>query len=80
MIRTIEEEDLECLDRMEIEPKQEDIEYLDMGDMDIMEDMGEVMGTKTGGTGGKGGVSSQKPRPDGGKIKGEGRGRGTPGG
>ena len=53
MIKTIEEEDLECLDHMEIEPnKQEDIEYLDMGGMDIMEDMGEVMGTKTGGTGG----------------------------
>ena len=49
---TTEGEDSGCLDRMEIDPKQEDTEYLDMGDMDIMEDMGEAMGTKTGETGG----------------------------
>ena len=52
MIRTTEGEDSGCLDHKEIEPKQEDTEYLDMGDMDTMEDMGEAMGTKTGETGG----------------------------
>ena len=46
---------------MEIEPKQEDTEYLDMGDMDTMEDMGEAMGTKTGETGGERRVPGEPP-------------------
>ena len=53
MIKIIEGEDLEHPDHMEIGPNnQEDTEYLDMGDMDTMEDMGEAMGTETGETGG----------------------------
>ena len=60
MTKIIGGEDLEHPDHMEIGPSnQEDTEYLDMGDMDTMEDMGEAMGTKTGETGGgkEGGVS-----------------------
>ena len=53
MIKIIEGEDSEYPNHIETGPsKQEDIEYLDMGVTDIMEDMEEVMWTKAGGTGG----------------------------
>ena len=61
MIKIIEGEDLEHPDHMEIGPSnQEDTEYLDMGDTDIMEDMEEVMGAKIGGTGGGGSHGTPK--------------------